>query len=152
MEYLYRDLNKFDMELDPLKNGLVSKRIIEEKLQYLFYICFYHTKRIEDIFNGYENVPNNVYNSIYNDIKYSFIKEAIPFITSDLNDRKQYINSIVHGINQKDTFLNSYNALYKIASTLQTHLLTGSRKDTDWISFSKNLASIKKFYLEQKKT
>lgn len=150
MQYLYRALNSFDMEIEPFKNGLISKKIIGSSLESFYAMCFYHTKRIEEIFNGYENVTEEIYNSVYNSLKHSLVKGVLPLIVSKAYDDQRYIDSIIQELFQsnKNVFSNSFK---DIASTIQTHLCKGSSYETEWISFSKSLESIRKFYLTQEK-
>ena len=158
---LVRALNSFDIEADPLTNGIASKKMIYDL-----------TKRY------YENNRNSKYKELSEEEKDIFIREHIEeylrshnhkleklFVKNssetreDVREYKEFLNAVRGKSKEELTELartnydglnfGSYIKFKKYLSTLQQHLLLGSSKTTDWISTSTDLGAIKKFYDQQ---
>ena len=136
---LLRALNEYDILSDPSTNGIASKEMIYNLVK-----------------SYYENIKDKEYINLSSKEKETFIREHI----------KEYLISHRHKL---EKLYNKRNALYrktindllynhnpagvimfkKYMSSLQSHLNSGSRINSNWISTSKSFASIKKYYDKQ---
>ena len=136
---LLRALNEYDIVSDPSINGIASKEMIYNLVK-----------------SYYENIHDKEYINLNSKEKDIFIKEHI----------KDYLINHKHKL---EKLYNKRNALYrkiindlidnhnlagvimykKYMSSLQSHLNSGSRINSNWISTSKSFESIKKYYDKQ---
>ena len=159
---LVRALNDYDIVVDPLKNGLASKQMIYDLVK-----------------RHYENASDSEYGKLNDDEKDLFIKDHFEeYLISHrhklervfIRNSNQYRNNVAEyrkflNIIKSNTIdenieivknnvdninFGSYIHIMKYFSELQRHLLYGTTKITDWISFSKSLESIMKYYENQK--
>ena len=136
---LIRALNEYDIISNPLKNGLASKEMIYNLTKsYL------------------ENSKNKDYLCLNVKEKDIFIKEHIKdYIVAHKGNLEKYYkkrNKLYKST--MNALLNNHNPagyimFRKYISSLQGHLSNGSRTYTNWISTSKNINSIYKYYDEQ---
>lgn len=157
---LVRALNEFDIVSDPLKNGIASKQMIYDL-----------TRRY------YENNKKSGFNNLSEEEKDIFVKEHMSdylkshdhklekqFIKNSSKSREvvsdfidftksikgmdiEKLHSLLHGDNNLD--FGSILRFRKQISTLQTHILYGSSKITDWISTCTNIDAVDRYYQEQ---
>ena len=138
--YLFRALDDYDLAADPLKNGLASKNIIY------------------DITKSYYK-DNAEFISLNENNRDLFIREHM---LGYLNDNKyriekkyrQYSKEIINAITNirrsgQYSDLEFMKIVYSL-STLNQHLLYGSNKFTNWISFSSKFSCVKNYYNSQK--
>ena len=138
MYFMYRVLNDFDIECDPLLNGLASKKLIYD-------LTYSYLKTNE----------SNFFNSLSLEEKDKYCKEnMINYIKNHKHKIKKIIDKKGNQITEKLKKIDIYDAeswayLLCYLSTLTTHLSNGSKTYTDWISASKDLNSISKYYKNQ---
>ena len=141
MELVFRALNDIDVLCDPIKNGIASKML-------LYDLTKTHLEATESKFlSGLSKKEKEEY--IRSNIKRyvvlhqgrldkKFLKRNLPI--------KNVINSFV--IN-KDKY--SYYQLLYLLSSLNNHLVNGSKVYTNWISVTTNFDSMFKYYDKQDK-
>ncbi len=145
---IYRSLNDSDMELEPLKNGLYSKLNIKLATESLFDFLL--------AANGI-TLTKGSYKSELSEFKKNSVKYSLSRIielTNEKNNRLNVIKKHMSGyIENKD-----YDALapflidfFDITSTKNSHILHGNKYASDWISFTKDIETLKFYYLNQKK-
>ena len=135
----FRVMNDYDTIINPSKNGFISKKLIyEEAKRYLY------------------QIEKEKMNSLSLKEKDEYIKE---YMTEYLLNhrykidklfRKEYLktrNRINNFIEEKDII--SYCEIMKDLSTLPTHLITGTKNITNWISTTSNFDCIWKYYDRQ---
>lgn len=143
MMLLFRALNEFDILTDPINNGLASKKLLY------------------DLTKSYYDVnPTKEYNKLNIKEKDLYIKEHITeyikthnhklekIFLRKTNDIRNTINDLTY-YNFSEKNINPYYNLVKCISTLNNHLVNGSKTYTEWISTSKNLEKVFKYYNEQ---
>ena len=133
---LFRALNSYDLKINPVENGIVSKRMLY------------------DLVSNYLNSTQREFmSSLSSKEKDNAIKE---YIDKYINSHKQKLskifnkkhipveNTINSFLKYKDDY--SYCQLLKDLSTLTGHLINGSRTITNWISATSSLDGIWKYY------
>ena len=138
MEVLFRALNELDIMCDPLFNGVASKKLIYD----LTYSYLQSNER--NFFNGLSENEKDIYckENMMNYVKTHQYK------LKKMIDRKGIeVKNNLYGFSTCNP--QSWANLLYYLSTLNTHLSNGSRVYTDWISTSKDLKSIMKYYKEQ---
>lgn len=138
MEVLFRALNELDIMCDPLFNGVASKKLIYD-LTYSYL----------------QSNDRNYFDSLNDKEKDIYCKEnMIDYVKTHQYKLKKMIDR--KGIEVRNNLYGittcnpqSWANLLYYLSTLNTHLSNGSRVYTDWISTSKDLKSIMKYYKEQ---
>lgn len=139
--YLFRVLNEFDINGNALKNGLASKKMIYDITE-----SYYKTapeylklnKHDRDLFvkehmNEYLIIHQNNLEKKYRKYCKDIIKTINELHTTKDEDSKLLIKTIYY------------------LSTLNNHLVNGSKTYTEWISLSKKLNSIDDYYNSQSK-
>lgn len=125
--YLYRVLNKYDEAFDVEKNGIASKKLIDNTMEK------YH---IQPDYNGLsEDEKLRVISS-----KQAYILDSARYIMDRIN--QEYSSLFLNSSSSARFFKN-------IVSTVNEHLIHGSRVDTKWISFSKEPTAIQEYYCSQ---
>lgn len=158
---LVRALNPLDIACDPLTNGITSKKVIydivknyyeqnkkspyhklskEEQEQFIMehmeeYIKFHQGKLEKKFLKASLETRENV-------------KEFLDFYHSIQGRTKEELEPNLKG-NQEQLNYGSYIIFKKYLSTLQSHLLYGSKKITDWISTSSSINAISRYYDSQ---
>ena len=137
---LVRALNEFDMASDIETNGIASKELIYEIVK-----------------TYYENGKNSTYSQLNEKEKQQFIKDHIIEYLQTHQKRleKHYRKKNSQTTDTMKALINNHNPgalilFQKYMSSLQGHLVAGSRTYTNWISASKDIPSIKKYYDAQK--
>ena len=137
--YLFRALNSFDHIIDPINNGIASKKFIYNATE-----SFLYTTQKEYI------------NKLSKKEKDLYIKENME---KYLLDHKQKLfkkferrhipirNNIYNFVKNKDNY--SYFKMIKDLSSLPNHLINGSRTYTNWISSTNNFDKIWNYYDQQ---
>ena len=74
-------------------------------------------------------------------------------ILCDVTEQDQFMQNVLENLLCENVpcFFKEKNYLLNELSNLQTHLRQGSKENTSWISFSKSLYVLRKYYLQQKK-
>ena len=138
MQLLFRVLNDFDIECNPLINGLASKKLIYDlTLSYL-------ESNEKEFMRGLNDVEKDIY-CRENMMKY--IKTHQHKLKKMIDKRGSQITKKLSGVINCD--IESWTYLLYYLSTLNSHLSKGSRIETDWISASKDINSILKYYKNQ---
>ena len=132
---LIRALNEYDMISDPIKNGIASKKLLYRLTE------TYYQKELESI-------PKNEKEQFVKD----HIKEYILSHKGNLEkhyrkQNKQYRTIINSTLDNKNPA--AFIKFQEIMSTLQGHLNSGSRTDTNWISTSKTYSGVQRYYDKQ---
>lgn len=151
---LYRVLNKYDMLYNPLENGLASKKLLynmtydylnSTQKEYLSKLSknkrelyvknnieFYISKHKKDIGNKILKRGNKVYSNL------SGIHRMKNLTIDDINNN--YYETILKQYNESWLYLSYY------LSTINNHLINGSKTFTNWISTTKNINKLIKYY------
>lgn len=144
---IFRALNESDIALNPLENGLYSKLniklAVEETFDFLLAV------------NGIK-LTKEQYRGELLEFRKNSIKHCLPRITSITNDKQVFLKDLkLHMHDYLQT--KDYNVLmpylinfFDITSTKNAHLLDGNNHDYDWISFTKNIDTLRHYYLDQK--
>lgn len=139
--YIYRALNTNDLETLKMDEGLYSKYVIDQIKYRLF--CYTLNSISED-------------NSIFKNIDSESIKELYrifnPNYSLYINDLKNMAAKKIDKIKinyKEDVSIEKINNIIGTLKTINTHLAHGTHYNTDWISFSRNLHNIEKYYLQQ---
>ena len=138
MQILLRVLNDFDIACNPLANGLASKKLIYDlTLSYL-------EANEKEIMHGLNNFEKDLY-CRENMMKY--INTHQHKLKKMIDKKGSQITKKIFGANYCD--IESWTYLLYYLSTLNAHLSSGSRIYTDWISTTKDINSIFKYYKNQ---
>ena len=138
MNLLYRALNDYDIACNPLMNGLASKKLIYDlTLSYL-------EANEKEIMQGLNDFEKDLYCR----------ENMMKYINTHQHKLKKMIDKrgsqITRNLSRAaDCNVESWAYLLYYLSTLNSHLSNGSRIDTDWISTSKDMHSIFKYYNNQ---
>ncbi len=152
MTYLYRALNDFDILMHPMQNGIVNKETIEVCLRSLHYFLWNYPEDIVNVLKQYGIFASkSSYEKIYEELKVSYLFDSIPKIMEEVRSNEKMMHVFLHQFLYNNEVGVERDILLEKMSTLQNHLHFGSKRPTPWISFSKDLSSIKKYYLHQKK-
>lgn len=137
--FLFRALNDFDMIIDPLKNGLASKKMIYDATKrYLYNI---EREKIQKM--SQKERDQYIKNYMLEYIKSHKHKLSKTFQKSHLKTK-----NIIHDfIYNKDKL--AYFQMMKDLSSLPNHLINGSKTYTNWISATNNFDSIWRYYDKQ---
>lgn len=136
MELVFRVLNDMDILCNPVKNGIASK------------------KMLYDLTKTYlESVDDRFLKSLSKKEQELYIKDNISkyIITHDTNLSKKFTRRNIEIRNVINSFVSnkdkeSYYLLLCFLSTLNNHLVNGSKIYTEWISTTTNFDSIFKYY------
>lgn len=134
--YLFRVLNEFDLESDILKNGLASKKLIYNLTE-----SYYK--------------DNKKYKMLSNKEKELFIKEnMINYLRNNQNKLKKYYQNYCQEtfntvnkmcLSDYPTHKDFIKLVYYISS-LNQHLINGTKSYTEWISLTKDIDCFDKYY------
>ena len=157
MTFLYRALNEYDILCNPLYNGLASKKLIFELTQNSIINSESHyfnslSKKEQDLYvkskmNDYlkknqSNLSNKFLNKSKNISKnVSKFNRMFNFSIDDYN--KKYTDIIIQH------YFESWLYICYYLSSLNNHLVNGSKTMTDWISFTSDINNTKKYYDSQ---
>jgi len=138
MTMVIRALNDYDISVDPLTNGIVSKKVIYELT-----------------WNYVASSERRYFNTLSDKEKESYVKERMmdyilknrDILHNKIAKKSFNLGRLIELYEKGDT--SKYVLFRKYLSTLNTHLLYGSSIMTDWISGTFSLASAKKYYDEQ---
>jgi len=136
---LFRVMNSYDITINPLKNGIASKKLIYDITKE----HLYNTKRelmVKLSQKELDQYIKNYMNKYLLEHKYKldkiFKKRHIP------------IKTTIHNyVENKDVF--SYFQIIKDLSSLPNHLINGSKTYTNWISTTNNFDGIWNYYDRQ---
>lgn len=137
--YLLRALNEFDINTNPINNGLASKLLIYRIVEkYYKNDCEYSklNKQEKDLFIK-EHMNDYLINHQGNLGK-----------KFDKNNR-DIRNTIESVLIKNSCYDNSYMKLVYALSTLNNHLINGSKTFTDWISLTSSFECIFPYYDNQ---
>lgn len=148
--YIYRAINEFDEKMDPIKNGLIAKSIINSIIHSDFDFLVYATyigKDDNPFFHMKESEMEKIYREVRKDFELSMHIQEFQRI-ADQNQKE--INDIfLELINNQS--LDYLKKLLNILSTKNGHITKGSTIDYPWISFTTSLEKTKHYYENQKK-
>ena len=137
--YLFRVMNSYDQIMDPVNNGIASKRIIYDATEkYL-----YSTKK--DIMDKLSLKDKKFYIKEYMNTYLFEHKHRLNKIF--LKKHMSVRNNLHRYVRDKDIF--AYFQMLKDLSSLPNHLINGSRTMTNWISFTNNFDKIWNYYDRQ---
>lgn len=147
--YIYRAINELDDKINPLKNGIIAKGIIDEMARYGFdFLIYSEQHKIGK--NNLENLSKSDIKDIYFDIINLLIETYWYEILQKSENNQNRVNRIFRNAYINDD-KESLNQIITIFQTINGHITTGSEKDYPWISFSTDLKAIKKYYEHQQK-
>lgn len=152
--YIYRALNECDINLEPTINGIFNKEDISKATRPTF-----------DTLIGSHNNNSELSNYIFPDeALFNYMKPSLCYANIDYlqilaNSSQKRIDEIfdvyreyVKGKKIPEEIIVANNRyLMGILSTINAHIKDGTNIDTKWISFSNNLMSIIRYYLNQSK-
>ena len=139
MELVFRALNDMDILCDPLKNGIASKKMLYDLTR------TYLEATEQKFLNGLsekekdEYIKSNIEKYIithYSKLSKKFSRRNIPI--------RNVINDFVINKDKR-----AYYLLLCFLSTLNNHLVNGSKVYTEWISTTTNFESMFKYYDRQ---
>ena len=147
--YLFRALNEYDVFSNPLKNGIGSKVLIND----LAKKCYENDKFYKSLGDKEKEwyIKEHVIEYLNNyNYKLAKLFDKNSKVTREdvLEYRKflEYIKGLsveevieLVKCNRSSINFGSYIKFMKYLSTLQSHLLYGSTKETDWISTSTDI-------------
>jgi len=148
--YIYRVLNDCDIALQPKENGLFNKKVIEDESR----VCFDIQRRSNNEIQPFEELFKYMlptYASINQIPIYRKVKLRQVALDKKIELLKD-INNI--GIDSYDSETIMYLEFYlrNLFSDVNKHIGKGSTYSTNWISFTKSLDDIVKYYLKQTKS
>ena len=137
--FLFRALNDFDMMINPVKNGLVSKKMIYDATKrYL-----YNTER--EIIEKMSEKDKDEYVKEYMS---KYLIEHKHKLSKIFKRNHNETRNIIHRyVDEKDKF--AYCQMIRDLSSLPSHLVSGSRTYTNWISASSNIDGLWNYYDRQ---
>ena len=138
--FLFRALNDFDIIIDPIKNGLASKKMIYDATKrYLYNV---EREKVEKMSKQerYEYIKSYMREYLINH-KHKLSK----IFEKNHLETKNIINNFV---DNKDKF--AYCQMIMDLSSLPNHLVNGSKTYTNWISASNNIDGLWNYYDSQK--
>lgn len=149
--YVYRALNECDMVLKPKENGLFGKKIVFDNTMASFNfitsvenVAFKDSKEAKKCYTDVKSkmICGSNYTSIIEDAE-----------RNDMIYKKKY-QQIFDFISGKSDLsaeerkeINDY--FMKLFKSSKGHMRNGSNVDSNWISFAKDLNSLKRYYLSQ---
>lgn len=140
--YLYRAINDNDLSTLSLNEGLYSKDITESLKEETFYFLLYANRQLDNFLKLPKEEQKSIYKSYIHDFTFDVSElrhlTAITLNKINLNDIQNLTNE------QKQNII-------KVLSTINTHLVHGSRVNTQWISFTSDIHRTEKYYLSQAK-
>ena len=148
--YIYRAINKMDERINPTKNGLIAKSIIDEVIYSDYELLLYSNFRKEN--NPLSQMTDKELNLIYREIRGNFNLDLhIPEIINIANMNQKIANDILRNVmlTNDEYFLSQFE---NILSTKNGHITNGSSIDYPWISFSTDLSLVRSYYEKQEKT
>lgn len=139
MELVFRVLNDMDILCNPVNNGIASKKVLYDLTKtYL------------------ESIDDTFLKSLSKKEQELYIKDNISkyIITHNTNLSKKFLKRNIEIRNVINSFIlnkdkESYYLLLCFLSTLNNHLVNGSKVYTEWISTTTNFDSMFKYYDEQ---
>lgn len=139
--YLYRALNDNDLSTLSLNEGLYSKEITD-----------YFKLKAFDLFLSANSDLYNQFSKLSKDgkkITYKSYMHDFTFDVIELRNLANIISSKVK-IETMDDITVKKSGIYSALRTVNNHLVNGSKYNTNWISFTKDIHRIEKYYLKQK--
>lgn len=152
---LYRALNEYDLICDPLVNGIASKKMMYDlTLKYLVKKKNFNSESLI----GKERF---VYESMNDYLKKYYYELEKKFLKKYHKSRRVFntyfdFMDLIYGLSDEAIMdlvdsdyydFGNYIKFFNLVSTLPSHLISGSKIYTDWVSTSKDLdVIIKEFY------
>lgn len=138
--YLYRALNSNDLSTLNLDEGLYSKEITDYFKLKAFDLFLSANKKLYYIFSKLSTEDKK---SIYKSYMHDFTFDVL-----QLRDLANIISNKVKIENMDDITVKK-SGIYSALRTVNNHLVNGSKYNTSWISFTKDIHRIEKYYLKQ---
>ena len=159
--YLVRALNNLDILGDPLENGIASKQMIYrivknyyEKSNNLEYLSLndeekdlFIKEHMEEYLRDHNKRIKNKYFKSSNKARED-TKEFVEFVRAIKSKSREEQEALIRD-NKEGLNFGSYIQFLNYISSLQRHLMFGSSKITDWISFSTKFDSVFRYYQYQ---
>lgn len=139
--YLYRAINNNDLSTLNLNEGLYSKDITESLKEKTFYFLLYVNGQLDKFFKFSKEEQKSIYKSYMHDFTFDII-ELRHLAAIDLNKIKVE--------NSDSLTTEKINNILAAFGTINNHLANATRYATSWISFTKDIHNIEKYYLRQK--
>jgi len=139
MVLLYRVLNEYDIACNPLENGLASKKLIYDLTK------SYLETNEKEILSGLTEKEKDKY---YKANMTKYINTHQHKLKKMIDKRGKEISRNLAKVKEYDP--KSWTYLLYYLSTINSHLTSGTKIYTDWISTTNNFNSIRKYYQEQK--
>ncbi len=140
MEYIYRALNDSDIVLLKCNKGLMNKEIIDE--------CTYDSFKMLCLLSNEAQILNmskRDFLGVYEDMKLALVQsESHQIVDKTIKRQEKIEHMILEFMKTGDG-----SQISSILATLQGHINTGKNKNTPWISFSKDLRAMKRYYIKQ---
>lgn len=143
MEYIYRALNDYDRDLYAWGGNLYNKKAIDNCAYNIFNIWMLSQTALTEL-------TQNEYDEIYHNIKTQCVQAAGNCIHDEVTRKKESVERLIDNLSHQicENYIENTNRILSILSTLQAHLCPGE-KNTEWISLSKSIRAIKRYYLKQ---
>lgn len=139
--YLYRAINDNDLSTLSLNEGLYSKDITESLKEETFYFLLYANRQLDNFLKLPKEEQKSIYKSYMHDFTFDII-ELRHLAAIDLNKIKVE--------NSDSLTTEKINNILAAFGTINNHLANGTRCATSWISFTKDIHNIEKYYLRQR--
>lgn len=145
--YIYRLINELDEKINPLKNGLVARSIIDGITSKEFNFLIY-AESIKNERNLLEKFSSKNIRDIYKEIRKISIENNLFEILTVAKHNQEQLNKQLESI-FKNKNENNLECIISILKNINGHITNGYEKDYPWISFSTDLNAIKKYYEHQ---
>ena len=148
--YIYRVLNDCDIALQPRKEGLFNKKIIEEQARECYEIQLASNNEIKP-----SELLFKYLLPTYADARSIFIRKDAKANQHLLERKLEVIKDLKNEKFEKydsDTIMYLEAYFRNIFKSVNTHIGKGSTYATPWISFTNSLDNILKYYLHQSKS
>lgn len=139
MFLMYRAISELDNACNPLINGFASKKLIYDMTM------SYLEANEKEFLNSLSNVDRDIY---CKENMFKYVNGHQYKLKKVIDKRGKVIKNNLDMIEYGDA--RSIYYLIHCLSTLNTHLISGSRVYTDWISASKDINCLKKYLQKQK--
>lgn len=136
---LFRAMNDFDIMVNPVKNGLVSKKMIYDATKRYLYNVDREMMEKLSIKDRDKYVKNNMS---------KYLLEHKHKLSKIIEHKHKIVKDTIHKyVLEKDNF--SYCQMIRDLSSLPNHLINGSKTYTNWISATTSLDKIWNYYDRQ---
>ena len=147
MSYVYRALNEYDLKLDPVTNGISNMKDIYELLNIIDNAFFYSRQyELNTTYKEYKKKFKKAFQN--NDLLHLLNTDVFYDILQEQNRLEKIINNIKNS-NDSEIIAKNLKLLFEITSTVNAHFTKKNSTYTKWISTTRSLECISKYYLNQ---